>query len=200
MELFNKIDEGMMRGVNTGVRVWNWTTGKTKADLANDLLTIAPILESVGMANRGLYIIIPGLLYISHIVQKENTKIEKKESRAIENNALDFEVEKYKLNSKVNALIFTPSALFWGTYHPPKQGIFLPDAVATDYCTSLGHVLRSASYCVMCADYLPPRKDVLSRATDKLKEWAKEIAERPIGLPAPAYGFSICKPLEEKVI
>ena len=42
---YQKFDDVVMYGVNKGVRAWNWTTGKTKTDLANSLLTVAPIFE-----------------------------------------------------------------------------------------------------------------------------------------------------------
>jgi len=42
------VDDTIMYGVNKGVHAWNWTTGRTKADLANEMLTVASVSESLG--------------------------------------------------------------------------------------------------------------------------------------------------------
>ena len=46
--LYEKTDDAIMHFVNKGVKAWNWTTGKSKADLVNKLLCVAPIGECVG--------------------------------------------------------------------------------------------------------------------------------------------------------
>ena len=34
---YEKLDDAIMYGVNKGVRAWNWSTGRTKSDLAKVL-------------------------------------------------------------------------------------------------------------------------------------------------------------------
>ena len=36
MKLYERLDDGLMSCANTAVRGYNWTTGYTKADLANN--------------------------------------------------------------------------------------------------------------------------------------------------------------------
>ena len=40
--LYQQIDDTIMYGINAGVKAWNWTTGRTKADLALCLAYTAP--------------------------------------------------------------------------------------------------------------------------------------------------------------
>jgi len=41
-------DNTLMYGANKAAHTWNWTTGRTKSDLANKMLTVAPVMESTG--------------------------------------------------------------------------------------------------------------------------------------------------------
>ena len=47
--LFQKADKGMMYLVERGVNAWNWTTGYTKAELANNFITAAAVSVPVGL-------------------------------------------------------------------------------------------------------------------------------------------------------
>ena len=51
----------------------------------------------------------------------------------------------------------------------------------------IGLNLIGAGFYVSRADHMPPRKNVFSRASDKIKEWAKSREGQPSGVPAPAY-------------
>ncbi|MEI7719030.1 MAG: hypothetical protein WCI72_04125 [archaeon] len=44
--VYETIDSGIMYGVNKGVQAWNWTTGRTKFELANGLLMGYTVLYS----------------------------------------------------------------------------------------------------------------------------------------------------------
>ena len=52
---------------------------------------------------------------------------------------------------------------------------------------------------IMRADYFPPRKNVISRAKDKVQEWFKDLGEKPIGVPTPAYAYHRTN-LEEQLV
>ena len=186
--LYRAIDNAIMRGVNGGVRAWNWTTGRTKADLANTMLTIAPILESVGWINlsQTIGICMTGLcLSHSHHYQKENIKMEEMESKALSIGAMDLEVEKYKSTAHPQPLLWiVTAALFVANDH--KNGSIVPDRTQTDYCTALGSTIRAGSLYVMRADYLPPQKNILSRAADRTRELLRGFQAQPAGAPASA--------------
>ncbi len=49
---YEKFDEGIMYFANKAVQGYNWTTGGTKTDLANGLLTVAPIADAIGVSMR----------------------------------------------------------------------------------------------------------------------------------------------------
>ena len=87
--LYEKVDNTIMYGVNKGVKAWNWTTGQTKADLANQLLTVAPVAEiSSYFLNRDLFYEIlgsPVMIFLSHVCQIKNKKQEAEEEKAAEN-------------------------------------------------------------------------------------------------------------------
>ena len=99
---FKPFDDALMYVVNKGVKAWNWTTGQTKADLANQLLTIAPVAESFGhfgTINPGIAAFLTcGWLFYSHNDQKKNREMESLEQEAIESSCMNYQVEKFKSN------------------------------------------------------------------------------------------------------
>ena len=48
---YEKLDDAIMYGVNKGVRAWNWSTGRTKSDLANLLENSGLVVMTVGNVN-----------------------------------------------------------------------------------------------------------------------------------------------------
>jgi hypothetical protein len=74
--IYDSFDSFIMKGINTGVRAWNWTTGRTKADLANTLLTIAPMADTVYVSSIDFskdhlsWTFLPIMLLYSHLSQK----------------------------------------------------------------------------------------------------------------------------------
>ncbi|MBS3165821.1 hypothetical protein J4444_01740 [Candidatus Woesearchaeota archaeon] len=46
MNPFKTLDDGIMYFTTKGVYAYNWTTGGTKAELANTLLGVAPVFET----------------------------------------------------------------------------------------------------------------------------------------------------------
>jgi hypothetical protein len=185
--LYGAIDNTIMKGVNGGVRAWNWATGGTKADLANKMLTIAPIMDSVGWINYSpsFGVFMTGFaLCVSHIFQKRNIEIEKQELEALESHAMDMEVEDYKSRAQFDALSWIACGVFWPMGANKRAGTIIPYATQADYCTAFGNVITGGSFYVMRADYMPPRKNVLSRAVDKTMELLRGLQTRPVGVPA----------------
>lgn len=173
--LYGRVDEAIMSGVNKGVKAWNWTTGRTKADLANVsniAATTTYTLYSISSKDIAPYVFLPLVAGVSLVNIKSNIYFEKKEVKALENGLKDMQVEIHKeiakiegsMNMGCSAVIFTMpdykflslTSLFWGLQ---------------DYITR--------------AEYLPPKKNVVSRAADKIGEYLRESVRAP--LPARAY-------------
>ena len=170
---YEKLDDSIMKCVNASVRAYNWTTGKTKADLANKLLTIAPIAESMGFIGMsynhlsllpGSIFISGALVFLSHITQERNKKTDMLEQRALEDGCLDFRVESRKeADGKIGPLCAI-SAGFQGTFAITRQDYL----EFTGYLVAGGNLIRSASFYVMRADYFPPRKSAIKKGMEKL--------------------------------
>jgi len=175
-----KIDDTVMYGVNKAVHAWNWTTGETKADISNNLLTIAPIVENSGFAMyfpHMLLFSLPALLSISHVQQIKNKRIEKLEVKALENGMRDIEVEEYKTTLKGDGY-------YWGA----ASGIhvLIPMDDEGTVIAGIGMGIRGLGCHVMRADYLPPRKNVFSRAKDRLADIVEKYQAEPSLKPAPS--------------
>lgn len=186
---YEKLDDAIMKGVNASVRAYNWTTGKTKADLANKLLTIAPIAESTGfigmsynkpllfpisIATSGLFI------FLSHITRKRNEETDMLEQRALEDGCLDSEVE---LEKECNAKLGPFWVLMAGLQG--TSAITGPNYLEfTNYLIAGGNLIRSASFYVMRADYFPPRKSAIKKGMEKLSEIIEQY-KAPDFQPAP---------------
>lgn len=174
-----KLDEGILYCVNRAVHAWNWTTGRTRADLANLLQTGGVIAGSLGMilsmAIDKRYFesfVYPLILFGgAHFVQRKNMEIDGLELKALEKEAKSIEVEEFKYNCK-----------FGGYFTPPLAVIpLLSNGKELDWghlygvmCLSLG-----VAFQVMRADYFPPRKNVLARAKDKLAEMLRAYQRKP---------------------
>ena len=189
---YEKLDDAIMKGVNASVRAYNWTTGKTKADLANKLLTIAPIAEStgfIGMSYNHLSLL-PGLLFISgsfvfisHITQERNKETDMLEQKALEDGCLDYRVELRKENEGKLGPICAIAAGLQGKFAITRQDYL----EFTGYLVAGGNLVRSASYYVMRADYLPPRKSAVKKGLEKLAEIIEEykpLIFQPAPVPA----------------
>ena len=177
---YQKFDDGLMYLANKAVKAYNWTFGRTKADLANELLTVAPILEGAGFLQREFpQIHVPLVfmfLHLAHISQKDNKHIEHREIEASKSNCKDLAVENYKNGiCKLFPAIWLSSAVIQG--YPSGK------SYADDILTGTGNIIRASSYYIMRADSLPPKKHCLSRAKDKIKA---KLAERRL-TPQPAY-------------
>mgnify|MGYP001558693843 FL=1 len=190
MNIFTKLDDAVMGGVNAGVRAYNWTTGGTKKDLANNLLTMAPISTVGGYLPliadypaAGLAILpFTGLLFaLTHVRQLQNNISSQREESAREKNSLDMSVEKNKTSRKILGYMLAGLS----TYQ--MQGIL---TVPEPYCFAnvglMGDcLLRAGSEFTMCADYIPPRKNCVKRGWEELEKRIAEYRPETGGLPQP---------------
>lgn len=191
MKIGTSIDDLVMKGANGAVKTWNWTTGKTKTDLANTLVGIAPITDTVvPIVNSHpiMGIIIGGVsLGVSHYLQKTYNSFEKKEKSALEKNAKDFDNEGTKE-------VLSLSGYVQGVLSMNYVLGYLSNNNLSDLGFSIGFGLRGASMHVMRVEDMPRRKNALARGWD----WAKEKtsnydfggSHEPVPIPMSHYSES----------
>jgi len=183
MEVYQAVDNTIMKGVNAAVRAWNWTTGRTRADLANLMLGVAPIGECTGYFGSLSFVGVPfGIvcLFGSHYAQKENQEVDSFEKKAAQSGVMDPNVERIRTRHRVMGPSFIGVSGFQASLG------FIPKNENPEYnaMTSAGHALRAGSCYVMRTRYLPPRKHCVSLARDKLREIVEEYRARPAIVPA----------------
>ena len=197
-KMYRKIDDAIMKGVNTGIKAYNWTTGGTKVELANGLLTSAPILECFGVAyglslmhtsqnpaqNNPLlyvaYLITPAMIFVSHSNQKKFERMTNLEERALKASMLDFEVETIKDSLKVTGPAqISVGAMIYSNYllQNGKNGseMLIP--------ISIGAGLRGLADYIMRANNLPRQKNFLKRGMDNVKNLCKILTIEPAKIP-----------------
>lgn len=186
--MYNALDSAIMGGVNKGVHAWNWTTGKTKAELANILDSGYGICFSVGICELfpiGGILIFPLCLLGCHTTQENNTIMEKLERNALENGCLDSRVECYKGERRIVGGINAIGGVFGfaiaANYKNPDDKNFM-NYVGT-FMVGSGFLMEAASNYVMRADYFPPRKNCVRRGLDKLSEIVESYRPQPTLAP-----------------
>ena len=184
--LYDRFDDTVMKGVNAYVRAYNWTTGKTKYDLANSMLIGGSIISSTGMLIGASMIPRYNLLFApfcvfpligSHIGQKKNYAQKKLEEDAQEKHCKSLEVEKMNESRRKSSL----SNLGWASMEF-SLGSIPPFYLSSSlFLSSFGtHFLFSGvSDYVMRAENLPPKKSVFSRAWEKGKNLVGKLNESP---------------------
>jgi len=156
------LDETVMKGVNAGVRVWNWTTGGTKASLANTILVASLGLEMLYQLRnpRELDNLIVTVFQacVTPFCVQNNLEVHALEENALQRQTLDRSVEHEK------TFFYMPSGYFVGA--AALVSAFVDRRGVAPY-PEMGFGLASISFQVMRADPVPPRKDVISRTVDK---------------------------------
>ena len=176
------LDNAIMYGVNKAVHGWNWTTGDTKAGLANKLLTVEPVLESVGCFIINIPLGIISSLFMpafSHICQKNNTNQEALEQKAIDSGAIDLNILLFNRNNTIVGHVY--GALSGGSiicaYSEKNE---TPEGSAL---LGAGYAIRSLSHYVMRSDFLPPKKSCFERGWEKLESLVKDYRNKPALAP-----------------
>lgn len=186
--MYNAFDKMVLKGVNKGVKAWNWTTGKTKAELANGLDTGYGICVSVGLYELSPIniILFPITLYACHSHQKTNTMVEKLERDALKKGCLDVKVESSKYLHKIMGNI---SALSGAFLISSNQMVGNTDKDFVRYLgqfTMAGGLFMQTACCyVMRTDYLPPGKNCIQRGREKLAEIIEAYRPQPRTAMAP---------------
>lgn len=156
---YQKFDNMVMRGVNLGVRAWNWTTGRTRADLVGSVSVAGIVLGAMAAYKFNqppsiLFGLGPALIPIFACNVYVSFETDKKEAKAIESGMKDADVERVKNSCK----FLGPLGIGSGITFPLGPG-------GAVWYTAMG-----VSLYVMRADYLPPQKNVLERSLDSLRE------------------------------
>lgn len=182
------VDDTIMAGVNSGVRVWNWTTGRTKADLANMMLTGSAIglglgaclftgEKAVNPLGKGAVLVVgAGGCFVAHMFQRGNIKIEELEGKAMEDSAMSLRAEEMKGEMGVTGCGLS---LIAGTgLVMASAGSDLPlEAIHS------GFLAMGVSCYVMRADTVPPRKNALARGLDMTRDLLRKVRVEPVALP-----------------
>lgn len=173
-----------MKGVNAGVNAWNWTTGRTRAELANFLLgsNIAILGAGAVLGNEMLEAAVAlSYLMVNEEKMEFNHDLDYLEMKAADNHAKNMSVEREKERMKRWGEGYLVAAACTPLWQHTVAKEYNPIA---DSALSLSFATVAASNYVMRADYLPPRKDCVRRGLEKFAEKLKEI-EIPSPLPEP---------------
>ena len=180
--LYNKLDDLVMKGTTKAVQTYNWTTGRTRADLAKDLSTIGTILFSSGALMNDINknrqpvlaaMLSGGFIFVTHLFHKFYDELDNLEQKAAHDGFKDIKVESKKQDLKYGGTIIISSVV-------PH---FLLNRCETSIIGS-GVFSLGASCYVMRTDYLPPRKNCISRGVNKVKEAIKQYKEQRALQPA----------------
>ena len=185
VDLYGKLDDGIMYGVNKAVHAWNWTTGRPKEDLANISLGLGGIAISNSFLEDGNFpfAVLSALVCIP--AMKTNYWQGTRERELMKKGLKCPKVEKLKsMDERMG-----PVQIIFGLY-----GRGMETSLGDDSHFSTGFFLYAAQSYIMRADPLPPRKNVLSRAKDKISEALKTRA--PMPMPGPAM---VPIPLEQRL-
>lgn len=173
---YQHMDDGLMYLVNKGCKAWNWTTGRTNAELANylEFTGAASIVGNQTYKGGPIFLLLGGYVFGfgAFFTSLRNLEIEKKEVSAAEKGLKDIEVEKYKNIKKAAGYVYSGAG---GAIHAGE--VFERDIGG--FFGLIGWQLISLGNHIMRANYLPPQKSVFSRTKDKLSEMLKNVSLQP---------------------
>ena len=193
--LYQKMDDKLMDYATKGVKAWNWTTGLTKASLANTMLYTGGSAFFIALSHAayecydqnhfaiGAFLAVTSPFYLvsAHVMAKRNNKYEKMEADAASKGAVSYKVMTQKKeyeNSGNWFLTGTAIEVFLG--NGQGQGI----ASLQGFNIGATMAIFAGSQYVMRTDYMPPRKNAFARGWDKLKEFARDM-KQPVAEPVP---------------
>jgi hypothetical protein len=171
-----------MSGANAAVHAWNFTTGRTKSDLSTLLIGAGALTLMVNTVTNPEYHCSPLIKFpLYSIMVGINTivtpQVESDELNALRNQMKNIEVENYKRNQKLGSFVFASlticSSLLSITYSDFKHK-------NSEIVEAIGTGLIAAGLYIISADPLPPRKSLLERGYDKLKEIISSYQRKPV--------------------
>ena len=178
LRTYQELDNGLIDLANKSIEMYNWTTGKTKANLANKLQMIAPVFETISfLPALPDYSLVSMATFASilssYFVQKWNSKLEDRELSALESRMQDphvYYMMKYYERLGIILGSFSLYAFIMDYFKPGESlNIF-----------AIGMAARAASYYIMRSDNLPPRKGMVKRTLEKLDDIVKSYSSSPV--------------------
>jgi len=183
---YQLFDDTLMYGANRAVRAYNWTFGGTKDELANGFIVMGSATASAGScilySPSGILITLVNL-FIGHSKTKENRKYARLEQEALDRRALNLEAESGKWNCRVSGPLWLSNGVFFtsSSYVFDNENL---DAKICCLAAAGGFSMYGVADYVMRGESLPPRKNVFSRALDKIDELVEEykrtLAPQPV--------------------
>jgi hypothetical protein len=174
-KLYESLDNVIMTIADSSVKAWNFVTGKKKSHLANSLNASGCFMTSLGIYQQGIWPAIPILALCGYNSFQDNKKIEEKEERALESSVKDSLVGDYKSScKKLGAIMASLSAATFLTEIIPQARVFNNSGTVFDYALGIGFGLIAAQNYVMRTEYLPSRRDCITRRLENLRETREE--------------------------
>ncbi len=179
---YETIDSIVMKGTNKAVKAYNWTTGGTKLELANNLMNLSAVgIAASNFAMLHPYLSVPfsvGYLLAINSLQNSFKFSDERERKALDRGMKDIYVEELKnifypfgaYITLVSSISYTVSII--SSDHSPQKefgGIAL----------TAGTGCFSAAFQVMRADYFPPRKNCIARGLEKIAELYNASMAKP---------------------
>ncbi len=185
--LYWKFDVLVMKGVNKAVRAWNWTTGRTRAQLANLILGAAEIVFAAGAICTAYAVDMPIFYFfaLSAITllpanQRRNIRQDRDEMDAARDGTLNLRVEQLKImHSFLGPLSLCSGQVAFGIDYSIRGThvkAMLPTMIGICGISFLG---IGISCYVMRADVVPPGKSAPARGFEKLKEAVRNGSLQP---------------------
>ncbi len=174
MNTLKSIDDFVLDSVNSGVKSYNYVTGRDKYQMADDLMNAAITIECLGYAMNGsllsVGVCIPIFAIATYFQKKEIELMSMRDDIAKKKMCLDGAVEKMKPKFKMDGYMW----LGMGTF----------DSLSSNYSYNVigaGHLLRSMSDFTLLCDNYPKKKNCVKRASEYI---SKKINQIPIPKPA----------------
>jgi hypothetical protein len=187
---YQKIDNNIMAGVNAGVKTWNRTTGRTRADLANLMAYASNISITASMfficsrEYRPLVMMVGGILlfHTSLISGPKNKELDEKESGSLREGtySLEAEAEKNLMRLTAPATVASAPLAYAFSFMPPffiDGGASLPHMVFAESTVAFG-----ASEYIMRADCVTPNGGAFAKSIEALKRAIRELHPVPVSV------------------
>lgn len=173
MKAYVALDSFLLDRADDAVKAWNWTTGRTRADLAS-LIIISGLsgLPATSFINGnygsallgGVASGLLGLIYVNTY-----TEMDRLESEVLNNNARNFKIEKNKNRYKILGPMFNLIGFSTLIQSNQEDSHPLSNEIASMFALGIG-----TSMYIMRTDYQAPRKSCLARAKDKLSDMLRQ--------------------------
>jgi hypothetical protein len=179
------VDKGLLYCADKSVHMYNWTTGGTKIDLANGLLTLYPFGTMFGIPVCDVFIGYALVdTFIAHNLQRTNIMTSRNQQEALQAHckhpAFEAMLKMYKYGG---AGLGVGSAINLAGHlcEESKETLIGIDTRICGVFCSLSTTSLAASMYVMRVEHDPPqRKNCMNRAYDFLKDAVTNAARRPV--------------------